>query len=74
LTETCFQNKEREREGGGGEREGVEESPHAPCEEHIMVPEQLHVWAAAKIYSVACAYCTADDYGEEMIMLYYRCG
>ena len=34
-----------------------------------MMPEQLHVWDAAKIYSVTVPYCTAEDYGKEMIML-----
>jgi len=64
-------SKKERRRGGGLERKA---SPHAPYEGHITKLEKLHVWAVAKFYSVVFSYCTAEDYGKEMVILYDRYG
>jgi len=63
-----YLGSKKERRGRGMEKKA---SPHTTYEGHIMLPEQLHMWAAAKCYSLAFLYCTAEDYGKEMVMLYY---
>jgi len=63
--------QKKKEEGGGLERKA---SPHAPYEGHITKLEKLHVWAVAKFYSVVFSYCTAEDYGKEMVILYDRYG